>query len=144
MFCPSRQVEDLLMSFWKSLQQDTVMLLSLPDVCQLLKSYDVQLYKVGCSFQVLACVLSRSWHPVLGASQVALLVVTNLPASAGDAGEVGLIPGFRKISWRRKQQPTPILLPEKFHGQRSLAGCSPWSCRKVRHDCSDSACSHWG
>uniref|UniRef100_A0AC11BGS3 Regulatory factor X8 n=1 Tax=Ovis aries TaxID=9940 RepID=A0AC11BGS3_SHEEP len=38
-------VEDLLMSFWKSLQQDTVMLLSLPDVCQLLKSYDVQLYK---------------------------------------------------------------------------------------------------
>ncbi|KAI4587872.1 hypothetical protein MJG53_020550, partial [Ovis ammon polii x Ovis aries] len=39
------RVEDLLMSFWKSLQQDTVMLLSLPDVCQLLKSYDVQLYK---------------------------------------------------------------------------------------------------
>ncbi|KAI4577866.1 hypothetical protein MJT46_019397, partial [Ovis ammon polii x Ovis aries] len=39
------RVEDLVMSFWKSLQQDTVMLLSLPDVCQLLKSYDVQLYK---------------------------------------------------------------------------------------------------
>ena len=79
MFCPSRQVEDLLMSFWKSLQQDTVMLLSLPDVCRLLKCYDVQLYKVGCSFQVLACVLSRSWYPVLGASQVAQLVQTRLP-----------------------------------------------------------------
>uniref|UniRef100_A0A8C2PCX6 DNA-binding protein RFX8 n=1 Tax=Capra hircus TaxID=9925 RepID=A0A8C2PCX6_CAPHI len=39
------RVEDLLMSFWKSLQQDTVMFLSLPDVCQLLKSYDAQLYK---------------------------------------------------------------------------------------------------
>ncbi|XP_070331298.1 DNA-binding protein RFX8 isoform X2 [Odocoileus virginianus] len=39
------RVEGLLMSFWKSLQQDTVMLLSLPDVCQLLKCYDVQLYK---------------------------------------------------------------------------------------------------
>ena len=26
----------------------------------------------------------------------------------------------------RKWQPTPIFLPEKFHGQRSLAGCSPW------------------
>ncbi|KAF4016119.1 hypothetical protein G4228_008193 [Cervus hanglu yarkandensis] len=38
-------VEDLLMSFWKSLQQDAVMLLSLPDVCQLLKCYDAQLYK---------------------------------------------------------------------------------------------------
>ena len=25
----------------------------------------------------------------------------------------------------RKQQPTPVFLPEKFHGQRSLAGYSP-------------------
>nr|XP_002710056.2 DNA-binding protein RFX8 isoform X1 [Oryctolagus cuniculus] len=39
------RVEDLLSSFWKSLQQDMVMLLSLPDVCQLFKCYDVQLYK---------------------------------------------------------------------------------------------------
>ncbi|XP_072597552.1 LOW QUALITY PROTEIN: DNA-binding protein RFX8 [Vulpes vulpes] len=39
------RVEDLLTSFWKSLQQDTVMLMSLPDVCQLFKYYDVQLYK---------------------------------------------------------------------------------------------------
>ena len=27
--------------------------------------------------------------------------------------------------WRRKWQPTPVLLPEKFHGQRSLVGYSP-------------------
>uniref|UniRef100_A0A8D1M7V4 DNA-binding protein RFX8 n=1 Tax=Sus scrofa TaxID=9823 RepID=A0A8D1M7V4_PIG len=40
-----QNVESLLMSFWKSLQQDTVMLMSLPDVCQLLKCYDVQLYR---------------------------------------------------------------------------------------------------
>uniref|UniRef100_A0A5F9CCL9 Regulatory factor X8 n=1 Tax=Oryctolagus cuniculus TaxID=9986 RepID=A0A5F9CCL9_RABIT len=40
-----QSVEDLLSSFWKSLQQDMVMLLSLPDVCQLFKCYDVQLYK---------------------------------------------------------------------------------------------------
>ncbi|XP_029794355.1 DNA-binding protein RFX8 [Suricata suricatta] len=39
------RVEDLLISFWKSLQQDTVMLMSLPDVCRLFKCYDVQLYK---------------------------------------------------------------------------------------------------
>nr|XP_031547837.1 DNA-binding protein RFX8 isoform X1 [Vicugna pacos] len=39
------KVEDSLTSFWKSLQQDTVMLMSLPDVCQLFKCYDVQLYK---------------------------------------------------------------------------------------------------
>ena len=28
--------------------------------------------------------------------------------------------------WRRKWQPTPVFLPGKVHGQRSLAGCSPW------------------
>ena len=29
------------------------------------------------------------------------------------------------LSWRRKWQPTPVLLPGKSHGQRSLIGCSP-------------------
>ena len=28
-----------------------------------------------------------------------------------------------RIPWRRKGQPTPVFLPEKSHGQRSLAGC---------------------
>ena len=28
--------------------------------------------------------------------------------------------------WRRKWQPTPVLLPGKSHGQRSLVGYSPW------------------
>ena len=27
---------------------------------------------------------------------------------------------------RRQWQPTPVLLPGKFHGWRSLVGCSPW------------------
>ena len=30
------------------------------------------------------------------------------------------------MHWRRKWQPTPVLLPGKPHGQRSLVGCSPW------------------
>ena len=29
-------------------------------------------------------------------------------------------------SWRRQWHPTPVLLPGKSHGQRSLLGCSPW------------------
>ena len=29
-------------------------------------------------------------------------------------------------AWRRQWQPTPGLLPGKFHGWRSLVGCSPW------------------
>ena len=35
-----------------------------------------------------------------------------------------------KIPWRRKWQPTPGILPVEFHGQRSLAGSSPWGCKE--------------
>ena len=28
------------------------------------------------------------------------------------------------------KQPTPPFLPGKFHGQRILVGCSPWSCKE--------------
>ena len=28
--------------------------------------------------------------------------------------------------WRRQWPPTPVFLPGKSHGQRSLVGCSPW------------------
>ena len=31
----------------------------------------------------------------------------------------------RGVGWRRKWQPTPVLLPGEFHGQRSLVGSSP-------------------
>jgi len=37
-----------------------------------------------------------------------------------------LDPWIGKIPWRRKWQPTPVLLPGKSHGQRSLIGYSPW------------------
>ena len=30
------------------------------------------------------------------------------------------------VFWRRQWQPTPVLLPGKSHGQRSLVGFSPW------------------
>ena len=30
------------------------------------------------------------------------------------------------MPWRRKWQPTPVFLPGESHGQRSLAGYSPW------------------
>ena len=30
------------------------------------------------------------------------------------------------LLWRRQWHPTPVLLPGKSHGQRSLVGCSPW------------------
>ena len=33
--------------------------------------------------------------------------------------------------WRRKWQPTPVFLPGKSHGQRSLAGYSPWGHKEL-------------
>ena len=33
--------------------------------------------------------------------------------------------------WRRKWQPTPVFLPGQSHGQRSLAGYSPWDCKEL-------------
>ena len=47
---------------------------------------------------------------------------------------MGSIPGSERPPWRRKWEPTPVFLPGKSHGQRSLAGYSPWGCRRVRHD----------
>ena len=35
-------------------------------------------------------------------------------------------PWVGTITWRRESQSTPVFLPEEFHGQRSLAGYSPW------------------
>ena len=40
-------------------------------------------------------------------------------------------PWVEKIPWRRKWQPTPVFLPGKSHGQRSLAGCGPWSHKEL-------------
>ena len=34
-------------------------------------------------------------------------------------------PWVEKIPWRRKRKPTPVFLPGKSHGQRSLADVSP-------------------
>ena len=41
-------------------------------------------------------------------------------------------PWVRKTSWKRKWQPTPVFLPGKSNGQRSLAGYSPWDHRVGR------------
>ena len=47
------------------------------------------------------------------------VVAKNLAASAGDGGDMGLIPGLGRCS-------APVFLPGEFHGQRSLAGYHTW------------------
>ena len=51
-----------------------------------------------------------------------------------NAVDPGLIPGSGRFPWTRKWQPTPVVLPGKSHGWRSLVGSllicsdfvSPW------------------
>ena len=53
-------------------------------------------------------------------------MVKNLPANAGDSRDGGSIPG----SGRSPGESTPVLLPGKSHGQRSLVDYSPWGCKE--------------
>ena len=46
----------------------------------------------------------------------------------------GFNPWVEKSPWRRKSQPIPVFLPGKSHGQRNLAGYSPWGSQIVGLD----------
>ena len=35
------------------------------------------------------------------------------------------------VPLEKEQQPTPVFLPEESHGQRSLAGYSPWGPKEL-------------
>ena len=49
--------------------------------------------------------------------------------SASQCSRHRVNPWIGKIPWRRKWQPTPVHLPGKCHGLRSLVGYSPWGCK---------------
>ena len=58
-------------------------------------------------------------------------VVKNPPANTGDAGDVGLIPGSRRSPGEGNGNLLQCSCMKKFHGQRSLAGYSPWGCKAL-------------
>ena len=60
-------------------------------------------------------------------------VVKNPLANAGDVKGLKFDPWVGKIPWRRKWQPTPVFLPGKSHGQRSLVGYSPGGRKGIEH-----------
>ena len=57
-------------------------------------------------------------------------VVKNLPVNAG----VQVWSWIGKIFWRRNGQPTPVFLPGKFYGQRSLWRAAVCGSQRVRRD----------
>ena len=80
--------------------------------------------------------LKRQLDPLVSVWQsLHIIFVQNLDMSISfpsclKALPLPLISGFdlEPDSRRRQWQPTPVLLPGKSHGQRSLEGCSPWGC----------------
>ena len=57
-------------------------------------------------------------------------VVKTPPANAGDVDQ--------SLGWEdpleKEMPPTPVFLPGKSHGQRSLVGYSPWGRKGVGHN----------
>ena len=72
----------------------------------------------GCAFMYLQCCI----EDFPGAQMVKRLPAMQRP---------GFNPWVGKISWRRKWQPTPVFLPGKSHGWRSLVGYSPWGRKEL-------------
>ena len=56
------------------------------------------------------------------------------PCKAGDTGRYGFNPWLRKMSWKRKWQPTSVFLPGKSMDKRDWQAYSPWCGERVRHD----------
>ena len=58
------------------------------------------------------------------------LVVKKLLANSGDVRDRGLISGLGRFLGVENGNPTPVFLPGKFHGERSLTGYSPWGSKE--------------
>ena len=56
-------------------------------------------------------------------------MVKNSPASAGDAGDAGSIPGLGRCPGGGNGN-SLIFLTGRYHGQKILAGYSPWGCKE--------------
>ena len=88
----------------------------------------------GISLFLLSSQLGWGWSSGLGhpSGQQGFPGDSDSKEPACNVGNLGLIPGLGIFPWRREWLPTPVFLPGKFHGQRSLPSYSPWG-HSVRH-----------
>ena len=54
-----------------------------------------------------------------------------MPDNVGASENVGLMPGSERSPGGGNGKSTPVFLPGESHGQRSLAGYSPWGCKEL-------------
>ena len=60
-----------------------------------------------------------------------VLVVKNPLANVGDRRDMGSIPGWERSPGEEHGNHALVFLPGESHGQRSLAGYSPWGCTEL-------------
>ena len=70
------------------------------------------------------------WHPFWNTP--AWKSKTTKKEFAWEFKRCGFNPWVGKIPWSKKWQPTPLFLPGKSHGQRSLGGCSPGAAKSQK------------
>ena len=104
-------------------------------LCTMVEAHSVLLRHVGgVSVQSLSPLSEeeRDWFWILyfKASQ-AVLVVKNPPASAGDLSPIS---GSGRSPGEGHGKPTPVFLPGKSHGQRSLVGYKSMRPQRVGQD----------
>ena len=70
------------------------------------------------------------WEPILGTGAPRVHSGKDSACQCRRHKRCRFDPWVRKSPWSRKWQPTPVFSPEKFHGQRSPVGYSPWGCKE--------------
>ena len=79
------------------------------------------------AFRSVVILVSSQWKSTFYSAKYGLsrwLSGKESACNAGDTGDRSSIPGLGRSPGGGKWQPTPVFLPEKSHGQRSLAGYS--------------------
>ena len=95
---------------------------------------------MGCGGHTKPACPNRSFFCVKPLHFGASLVV-HMVKSSSAMQEVWAQSWVGKIPW--SDHPNPVSLPEKSHGQRSLAGYSPWGFARIRHDLTTKQINTW-
>ena len=133
-------VSAFLLPFVSSRSHSGVVLLSVPASLRLLACFAFVKLLVGRSTAWVLLPREKLWvHSHLGVTLnyfYCLRFLSQLPRCLSGKEYTcqfrrhGYDSWIRKIPWRRKWQSTPVFLPGKFHGQGSLEGYSPQSCKE--------------
>ena len=92
-------------------------------------SFPIEMPSCGLGNALFSSVFGKSLRRVW-ASLVAQMG-EKLPASARTTGDLGSIPGSGRCPGERREWlPNPVFWPGESHGQRRLAGYSPWDCKE--------------